>query len=39
MESVYTPDGAFAFLLVVLALTLVAAVGYLVLFTNASFLP
>lgn len=39
MVSVYTPEGTFARLLLVLALTLVAAVGYLLLFTNAQLLP
>lgn len=39
MESVYSPDGAYAYLLVVLALALVAAVGYLLAFTNAAFPP
>ena len=39
MDSIYTPDGAFSYMLVVLALTFLAAVGYLLLFTNASFLP
>jgi len=32
--STYTPDGVYTYLLVVLGLTLVAAVVYLVLFTS-----
>lgn len=36
LPSLYTPEGAFAYLLVVLALTLVAAVVYLLAFAGAS---
>lgn len=32
--SIYTPEGTFAFIMTVLALTLVAAVGYLLAFTG-----
>lgn len=39
LPSIYTPEGAFATMLAVLALTLVAAVVYLVLFTGASMPP
>lgn len=34
--SIYTPEGAFAFIVTVLVLTLVAAVVYLLAFTGAS---
>lgn len=37
--SIYTPHGTFAAMMVVLALTLIAAVGYLVIFTGATIPP
>ena len=39
MDSLYTPDSAVAGLLVLLGLTLLAAVGFLVAFTGATLLP
>lgn len=36
ISSIYTPEGAFAFMMIVLGLTLVAIVIYLVTFTGAS---
>lgn len=36
LYSPYTPDGAFQYLLLALGLTFVAAVAYLLVFTNAS---
>lgn len=39
LESIYTPGGAFAAMMLVLVLTLVAAVVYLVVFTGASIPP
>jgi hypothetical protein len=36
LPSIYTPEGAFEYVMLVLALTLVAAVGYLLVFTGAS---
>lgn len=38
MTSVYTPEGAFRYLLVLLGVLLVAAMVYLALFGNASFI-
>lgn len=35
----YTPDGAFAFLLLVVGLALLAAVAFLAAFTDAALLP
>lgn len=35
-RSIYTPEGAFAYLLAVLLLTLVAGVVYLLAFTGAN---
>lgn len=35
-ESIYTPEGSFRYLLVALAVALVAAVVYLLAFTGAS---
>lgn len=35
MHSIYSPDGAFQFLLLALFLTLAGAVAYLLLFTSA----
>ena len=34
-ESIYTPEGSFAYLMAVVGLTLLAAVGYLLVFTGA----
>lgn len=39
LPSIYSPGGAFAYLMAVVAVTLVAAVGYLFLFAGASFVP
>lgn len=36
LPSMYTPDGAFAYMVLVLALTLVASIVYLLVFTGAS---
>lgn len=36
MSSIYTPEGAFTFMMIVLAFTLVAIVVYLLAFTGAS---
>ena len=36
LPSIYTPEGSFTYLLVIVALTLAAAIAYLVLFTNAA---
>lgn len=36
LHSLYSPDGAFQFLLLALALTLVGAVVYLLVYTSAS---
>lgn len=38
-SSVYTPEGAFEAMLAILALTLVAAIVYLVVFTGATIPP
>ena len=35
-DSIYTPEGSFAYLMAVVGLTLLAAVGYLLVFTGAS---
>jgi len=35
LPSIYTPEGSFAYLLVVLAVTLATAVAYLVVFAGA----
>lgn len=35
-DSIYTPEGSFAYLMATVFVTLVAAVGYLLLFTAAS---
>lgn len=35
LYSLYTPDGAFQYLLVALALTLLGAIAYLLVFTSA----
>lgn len=37
--SIYTPEGTFTAMMAVLALTLVAAVTYLVVFTGATVPP
>ncbi|SNZ02558.1 hypothetical protein SAMN06269185_0052 [Natronoarchaeum philippinense] len=39
LPSVYTPEGSFAYLLVVLGATLVTAVTYLVVYAGASLPP
>lgn len=39
MDSVYTPDGTYALLLLLVALSLVGAVAYLLVFAGASLLP
>lgn len=39
LPSIYSPEGAFAAMLVVLGVSLVAAVVYLVAFTGASLPP
>ena len=39
LPSVYTPEGSFAYLLVVLGATLAAAVAYLVVFAGAGLPP
>lgn len=36
LPSIYTPEGSFAYLLVVLVVTLAAAVAFLVAFAGAS---
>ncbi|WP_281244702.1 hypothetical protein [Halostagnicola kamekurae] len=36
ISSIYTPEGAFRFVMIVLGLTLVAIVVYLLAFTGAS---
>lgn len=36
LPSMYTPDGVFAYMVLVIALTLVASVVYLLAFTGAS---
>ena len=38
-DSIYSPEGAFAAVMLVLAATLVAAVVYLVVFTGATIPP
>ena len=35
-RSIYTPEGTFDYVMLVVGLTLVAAVGYLLVFTNAT---
>ncbi|WP_169732165.1 hypothetical protein [Halostagnicola larsenii] len=35
ITSIYTPGGAFAFMMIVLSLTLVAIIVYLLVFTGA----
>jgi hypothetical protein len=35
-DSIYTPEGSFAYLMATVVLALVAAVGYLLVFTGAS---
>lgn len=35
-ESIYTPEGSFGYLMAIVFLTLVAAVVFLLLFTDAS---
>lgn len=37
--SIYTPEGTFTFMLTALALALIAAVVYLVIFTGATIPP
>lgn len=35
-ESIYTPEGSFGYLMVILAVLLVVAVGFLLVFTDAA---
>lgn len=35
-ESIYTPEGSFGYLMLLVAVTLVAAVLFLLVFTNAT---
>lgn len=35
-DTIYTPEGSFAYLMAVVGLSLLAAVGYLLVFTGAS---
>ena len=39
VPSIYSPNGVYTYLLIVLGLTLIAAVVYLQLFTSFSLLP
>jgi hypothetical protein len=39
MDSIFTPDSAFAYLLLVVGLALLGAVGFLLVFANATLLP
>lgn len=39
LPSIYRPEGGYAYMMAVLALALLAAVGYLFLFAGATFVP